>query len=168
MKLYEVAIFLSIYSYQFYAADSSLSSAKSLSLKAQLDCVKKSQQEHFRLHCVFSQPTKFPIKPDYERDLCKKLVDTNRVMHEQSIRFIHAVFELKSLESLDIRLLTPGCVVFCMKELQKKPHTPRSKALVEEFFEIKKPWVEMQKAYKQLVAGEDLATCFDDEASDFR
>ena len=152
MKRYGLAVFLCMVSYQMQSFQVHAAYDKPAILKAKLDAVKKSSSEFFQAQIAFSQPPQFPIQPSYEHALCEKIVDANRRMHEDTIRFIRFAYDMKKPDFVDCRLLTPRCVLFCMKELQKRPSTPRSRALVEEFFEVKKPWLHLQEAYKQAIA----------------
>jgi len=90
---------------------------------------------------------------------------------ETTIQFIHDVFEMKYPDHVDRCLLTPRCVMFCIKELEKKPDSPKSSKVVAEFFEVKKPWLELQEQCKQVLSEEESSftlniSLFSDDESD--
>lgn len=173
MKIYAVAIFLCMYSYQMQSAqvgsalirsvDEISSYNKAIILRSKLDAIKRSNVAFFQAQFAFAQPAKFPIKPAHEHAICQKIVDTNLQMHKDAIVFIRVVFEMKNPDKVDSRLLTPGCVKYCMNALQERPSSPKSSALIAEFFEVKKPWLKVQEVYKQALAAHKESKFFDEE-----
>jgi hypothetical protein len=152
MKLYILMFFVCIYSYQMQPADASLSSDRAAVLKAKLDSVKKSDSEYFQALVIFNEPAKFPIKPAHERVLCQRLFDADRKMHYDTLIFIRHVSKISNPEIVDCRLLIPKAIAHYIRKLQERPLTPQSSKEVVEFFEVKKPWLNLQEAYKQAIA----------------
>jgi len=131
------------------AADAGEPYNKTRHLQVKLDEVKKSHTAYFQMQAIILR-----LVPTWSQELKCKMVAAESTMHEDTIRFIHAAFEMECHYPVDSRLLTPRCVMFCMNELKKRPLSPRSEQLVTKFFEIKQPWqaehAEREKALAQL------------------
>lgn len=152
MKLYAGVLFLSCFVYEIKSADVSLPSDKTVVLQGRLDAVKESQKAYFKAQAALSELLRLPIQPNNQKAMWDTMLEADRQMNEATIQFVHNAFEMRYPDRVDRCLLTPRCVMFCMKELEKKPSTPKSSKVVAEFFGVKKPWLELQEQCKQALS----------------
>lgn len=149
MKKYILILCISIYSYQIQSADSSASSDSTGILKEKLILVKTKQKEYFKTLGVFNEPAKLPIKFDRERELCQKLFAADQNMHRATLVFMRHAFKMSNPDMVDPQLLNPQAIAYYMRVLQNWPTSPQSSDVVQEFFAVKKPWMQLQDAYKR-------------------
>lgn len=163
MKKYILICCMFMNSYQIQSADLSASSDRTAVLKAKLAVVQIIQQEYFQTLGIFNEPAKLPIQFDRERELCRKLFDADRNMHRATLEFIRHAFKMKDPDSVDLRLCSPKAVLYCIQRMQQRPLTPQSSAAVQEFFEVKKPWLTLQEAHKEARTALKESEISDDE-----